>query len=44
MTVVEPRRCSDCGTSLGELNRDHTGDWLCFSCFQKRPDPDPVAA
>lgn len=30
-------RCSDCGTTLGELNRDQTGDLLCFRCNLKRP-------
>lgn len=30
-------RCSDCGTTLGELNRDRTGDLLCFRCNVKRP-------
>jgi hypothetical protein len=29
-------RCSDCGTGLGELNADRTGDLLCFGCNLKR--------
>jgi RecA-family ATPase len=37
---AEPeRRCSDCGTALGELNHDGTGDWLCRDCYCKRPGP-----
>jgi AAA domain len=48
VTAID-ERCSDCGTGLGELNRDRTGDLLCFRCNLKRyPDeiveapPEPV--
>jgi hypothetical protein len=34
--------CADCGTRLGELCRDRTGDVLCFRCYQRRPDFDTV--
>jgi hypothetical protein len=43
MSAVD--RCADCGTALGELCRDHTGDLICRRCYQRRPDiyalPDP---
>jgi hypothetical protein len=41
-------RCADCGTALGELCPDHTGDLICLRCYLRRPDlhvlPDPPAA
>ena len=44
MTALDAARgCSDCGTDLGELNRDRSGALLCLRCYLKRPDPDEVA-
>jgi hypothetical protein len=38
MTATDSR-CGDCGTGLGELNADRTGDLLCRVCYGKRyPD------
>ncbi|MDP9346371.1 MAG: AAA family ATPase [Actinomycetota bacterium] len=36
-------RCSDCGTGLGELNADRTGDLLCIGCYLKRYPAEVVA-
>lgn len=33
------RRCADCGTELGELHLDDSGDTLCRGCLVRRPGP-----
>ena len=39
----EPR-CDDCGTGLGEVHPDRTGDLLCRRCFVKRYPAEVVDA
>src|SRR4051812_7297884 len=42
MSAVDTR-CSDCGTALGELERDRTGDVLCLTCYFRRYPDEAVA-
>jgi hypothetical protein len=44
MTDIDTPRCSDCGTGLGELHADRTGDVLCFRCNLKRYPDEIVEA
>jgi hypothetical protein len=45
MTALDAaRRCSDCGTGLGELHADRTGDILCFRCNLRRYPHEIVEA
>src|SRR5829696_6658721 len=45
MTALDTARsCSDCGTGLGELHADRTGDILCFRCNLRRYPDEIVEA
>jgi recombinational DNA repair protein (RecF pathway) len=38
---MSAERCSDCGTTLGEIHRVVVSDvWLCRRCYLRRPEPE----